>query len=64
VALPATDSYAAGNNLGSLNPSPRTIMAQAMRAILLAAASSRLQHYESVPYQQCLLAYKELQVLR
>jgi hypothetical protein len=35
MTLPATDSYAAGNNFGSLNRSPRTIMAQAMRAILL-----------------------------
>ena len=32
--LHAVDSYAAGNNFGSLNRSPRTIMAQAMRAIL------------------------------
>jgi hypothetical protein len=30
MALPATDSYAAGNNFGSLNCSPRTIMAQAI----------------------------------
>jgi hypothetical protein len=35
MTLPATDSYAAGNNFGSLNRSPRTIIAQAMRAILL-----------------------------
>src|SRR5262252_8118062 len=34
------DTYAAGNNLGSLNRSPRTIMAQAMRAILLASATA------------------------
>jgi hypothetical protein len=32
MTLPATDSYAAGNNFGSLNRSPRTIMAHAMRA--------------------------------
>ena len=32
--------YAAGSNLGSLNCSPRTIMAQAMRAILLASATA------------------------
>src|SRR5262245_29843809 len=38
--LPATDSYAAGNNFGSLNRSPRTIMAQAIRAILLASATA------------------------
>ena len=31
---------AAGSNLGSLNRSPRTIMAQAMRAILLASATA------------------------
>jgi hypothetical protein len=29
VILPVADSYAAGNHLGSLNRSPRTIMAQA-----------------------------------
>jgi hypothetical protein len=40
MTLPAVDSYAAGNNLGSLNRSPRTIMAQAMRAILLASATA------------------------
>jgi hypothetical protein len=34
--LPAVDSYAAGNNFGSLNRSPCTIMAQAIRAISLA----------------------------
>jgi hypothetical protein len=32
MTLPATDSYAAGNSFGSLNRSPRTIMAHAMRA--------------------------------
>ena len=32
--------YAAGSNLGSLNRSPRTIMAQAMRAILFASATA------------------------
>jgi hypothetical protein len=32
--------YAAGSNPGSLNCSPRTIMAQAMRAILLASATA------------------------
>jgi len=37
--LPA-DSYAAGNNFGSLNRSRRTIMAHAMRAILLASATA------------------------
>ena len=31
---------AAGSNLGSLNCSPRTIMAQAIRAILLASATA------------------------
>src|SRR6266540_3422074 len=40
MTLPAVDSYAAGNNLGSLNRSPRTIMAQAMRAILFASATA------------------------
>src|SRR6266498_3590439 len=40
MALPVADSYAAGNNFGSLNRSPRTIMAQAMRAILLASATA------------------------
>ena len=35
------DAYAAaGSNLGSLNRSPRTIIAQAMRAILLASATA------------------------
>ena len=38
--LRTADGYAAGNNLGSLNRSPRTIMAQAMRAILLASATA------------------------
>ena len=33
-------AYAAGSKLGSLNRSPRTIMAQAMRAILLASATA------------------------
>jgi hypothetical protein len=32
--------YAAGSNRGSLNGSARTIMAQAMRAILLASATA------------------------
>ena len=40
MTLHAADSYAAGNNFGSLNRSPRTIMAQAMRAILLASATA------------------------
>jgi hypothetical protein len=40
MTLPTADSYAAGNNFGSLNRSPRTIMAQAMRAILLASATA------------------------
>src|SRR5262244_1384249 len=40
MILHAADSYAAGNNFGSLNRSPRTIMAQAMRAILLASATA------------------------
>ena len=31
VAQLGVDSYAAGNNFGSLNRSPRTIMAQAKR---------------------------------
>ena len=42
MTLPATDSYAAGNNFGSLNRSPRTIMAQAMRAILLEVQRSAI----------------------
>src|SRR5262249_9356688 len=40
MTLHAANSYAAGNNFGSLNRSPRTIMAQAMRAILLASATA------------------------
>jgi hypothetical protein len=40
MTLPAADSYAAGNNFASLKRSPRTIMAQAMRAILLASATA------------------------
>jgi hypothetical protein len=40
MILHAADSYAAGNNFGSLKRSPRTIMAQAMRAILLASATA------------------------
>ena len=45
MTLPATDSYAAGNNFGSLNRSPRTMMAHAMHAILLRlhATAIRLQ---------------------
>ena len=38
--LPAVDGYVAGSNFGSLNRSPHTIMAQAMRAILLASATA------------------------
>jgi hypothetical protein len=40
MTLHAADRYAAGNNFGSLNRSPRTIMAQAIRAILLASATA------------------------
>ncbi len=40
MILHAADSYAAGNNFGSLKRSPRTIMAQAIRAILLASATA------------------------
>jgi site-specific recombinase XerC len=36
----AASSDAAGNNFGSLNRAPRAIMAQAMRAILLARATA------------------------
>src|SRR5262249_24237414 len=38
--LATDDRYAASSNFGSLNRSPRTIMAQAMRAILLASATA------------------------
>jgi hypothetical protein len=38
--LPADFYAAVGSNLGSLNRSPRTIIAQAMRAILLASATA------------------------
>jgi hypothetical protein len=38
LAIPV--AYAAGSNLGSLKHSPRTIMAQAIRAILLARATA------------------------
>ena len=39
--LPVVDTYAAaGSNFDSLNRSPRTIMAHAMRAILLASATA------------------------
>src|SRR5262249_3348354 len=41
TTLNAADGYIAGNNFGSLKCSPRTIMAQAMRAILLASATAR-----------------------
>src|SRR5258708_26975933 len=40
MTVPAVDSYAAGNNLGSLNRSPRTIMAQAKRVAPTEAAAS------------------------
>ena len=58
-------AYAACSNSGSLNCSPRTIMAQAMRAILLASATAatliglrsmiRASHSRFVP---CCLAYR------
>ena len=40
MTFSAVDSYAAGNNFNSVNRSPRTIMAQAIRAILLASATA------------------------
>jgi hypothetical protein len=40
MTLNAADSYVVGNNFGSLKCSPRTIMAQAIRAILLASATA------------------------
>src|SRR5260370_35753112 len=40
MILHAADSYAAGNNFGSLKRSPRTIRAQSIPAILLAVATA------------------------
>src|SRR5215469_6128587 len=65
MTLHAANSYAAGNNFGSLNRSRRTIMAHAMRAILLASATAatligrrsirRASHSRFVP---CWRAYR------